>query len=46
MSEQKSWKDEVKDFVLMLGGTGVVIGGIWGFYCSSPLCHKNFTVNL
>jgi hypothetical protein len=20
------------DFVLMLGGTGVVIGGIWGFY--------------
>lgn len=32
MSETKSVKDYVYDFVVMLGGTGVVIGGIWGFY--------------
>jgi len=32
MSEVKSWKEGIKDFVLMLGGTGVVLGGLWGFY--------------
>jgi len=37
MSEVKGWKEEVKDFVLMLGGTGVVIGGIWGFYMALRL---------
>jgi hypothetical protein len=31
MSEVKGWKEEVKDFVLMLGGTGIVIGGYIGF---------------
>ena len=37
MSEVRGWKEEVKDFVLMLGGTGVVIGGIWGFYMALKL---------
>jgi len=31
MSEQ-TLKDKIMDFVIMLGGTGVVVGGIWGFY--------------
>jgi len=37
MSEGRSWKDDVKDFVLMLGGTGVVVGGVWGFFMALKL---------
>jgi len=40
MSEEKGWKDEVKDFVLMLGGTGVVVGGIWAFYMALKLLFR------
>lgn len=32
MSSAESMKDKIVDFVILLGGTGVVIGGIWGFY--------------
>ena len=32
MSAIDSTKDKIIDFVLLLGATGVVVGGIWAFY--------------
>ena len=37
MSTVETMKDKIIDFITLLGGTGVVVGGIWGFYMALRL---------